>query len=134
MELTVQGFVAGRGEANGQIQNPMPRRPLDLVQLARYTLGSSSHEHEVLELFRTQSGLYLKRLEATETDKAWRDAARTIRGSARCIGAWRVAEIAAAAEMLEGDALAASRGRIVASLQRVIDEANGFIRGLLCDI
>lgn len=131
MELTVQGMVARRAEASGRSGKPMPRRPLDLVQLARYTLGNRSHEQEVLELFRTQSGRYLKRLEAAGNDPAWRDAAGTIKGSAHCIGAWRVADIAAEAETLDGTALTASRDRLLEALRQEIDAANDFIRALL---
>ena len=131
MELTVQGMVARRAEASGRSGKPMPRRPLDLVQLARYTLGDRSHEQEVLELFRTQSGRYLKRLEGTADDAAWQDAAGTIKGSAHCIGAWRIAEIAAEAETLDGAARAASRESILETLSQEIDAANAFIGTLL---
>ncbi len=37
-------------------------RPVDLVHLSRYTLGERALEREVLELFCTQSSIYLERL------------------------------------------------------------------------
>ncbi len=39
-------------------------RPVDLVHLSRYTLGDRALEGEVLELFCTQSPIYLERLRA----------------------------------------------------------------------
>lgn len=133
MELTVEGFVAHSDEAHGRTRRTKSRRPVDLVELARYTLGNRSHEREVLELFCTQSGCCLKRLEAAASDSAWQDVAGTIKGSARCIGAWSVVETAAAAETLEGDALARRRGEIIEKLAREIGKTNAFIRRLLVD-
>ncbi|MGI9384279.1 MAG: Hpt domain-containing protein [Methyloligellaceae bacterium] len=133
MELTVEGFVAQSAEAPGPSRSLKFRRPVDLVELARYTLGNRSHEREVLELFCTQSGCCLKRLEATTSDSEWQKVARTIKGSARCIGAWSVVETAAAAEALEGAVLAARRSEIVETLAQEIGKTNAFIRRLLID-
>ena len=44
---------------------PGPRpasRPVDLVHLSRYTLGDRALEREMLDLFCTQSAVYLERL------------------------------------------------------------------------
>ena len=41
-------------------------RPVDLVHLSRYTLGERALEREVLELFCTQSAIYLERLRAAQ--------------------------------------------------------------------
>ncbi len=133
MELTVESFVVPPAEARGRPYRQAAGRPVDLVHLARYTLGNRSHEHEVLALFRTQSGLCLKRLEEAGSDKAWREAAGTIKGSARCIGAWQVSKTAAAAETLRGIALAACRSEVVEALEHDIGEANAFIERLLSD-
>jgi hypothetical protein len=37
-------------------------RPVDLKHLSRYTLGERALEREILELFCTQSAIYLERL------------------------------------------------------------------------
>jgi HPt (histidine-containing phosphotransfer) domain-containing protein len=110
---------------------PVGERPVDLVHLARYTLGNRSLEQEVLGLFLTQSALYLTRLKDAMDEKTWRDAAHTIKGSARGIGAWHVVASAEAAENLQGDGLKTERERVVAVLEGDIQEANSYIRSLL---
>ena len=76
-------------DTRGRSLQPISRRPVDLVHLARYTLGKRSSEREILHLFRTQANHYLKRLRDAVGDTAWRHAARTIKSSALGIGAWR---------------------------------------------
>jgi len=131
MEHTLDNAHVPSAQASGQFFGPAPGRPVDLVHLARYTLGNTSHEHEVLALFHTQSDIYLKRLETADHERAWQDAAHTIRDSARHIGAWRVAKSAENAEALCGNALAAFRNAALVALQRDVGEANGYIDSLL---
>ena len=133
MELTHNNAHGPSAETGGQFFGPMPERPVDLVHLARYTLGNTSHERVILELFHTQSDIYLKRLETADHERAWQDAAHTIRGSARDIGAWRVAKSAEDAEALSGNAFAALRNAVLGALQRDVGEANGYIDLLLAD-
>lgn len=106
-------------------------RPVDLVHLARYTLGNRGLEREVLELFLTHSVLYLNRLRQAMSDREWRNAAHTIKGSARGIGAWRVAASADLAEKLQGETLKRERAAAVAALESDIGAANGYIASLL---
>ncbi len=108
-------------------------RPVDLVHLARYTLGDRSLEREVLQLFVTQSRLYLERLREAGTPEAWRAAAHTIKGSARGIGAWQIAACAEAAESLPDAAFASGRGEVLAALDAHIGDVNAYIRALLAD-
>jgi len=133
MELTLNNAHGPSAETGGQFFGPVPERPVDLVHLARYTLGNTSHERVILELFHTQSDIYLKRLETADHERAWQDAAHTIRGSARDIGAWRVAKSAEDAEALSGNAFAALRNAVLGALQRDVGEANGYIDLLLAD-
>ncbi len=133
MELTLDNAHVPSAEAGGQVFGPAPKRPVDLVHLARYTLGDTSFEREILALFHTQSDIYLKRLERADHERAWHDAAHTIRDSARDIGAWRVAKSAEDAEALRGNALAALRNAALGALQRDVGEANGYIDTLLAD-
>jgi HPt (histidine-containing phosphotransfer) domain-containing protein len=72
-------------------------RVLDEVHLGRMTLGDRSLEREVLEVFARQTTLMLGRIVGAEPAYA-AAAAHTLKGSARGIGAWRVA---LAAERLE---------------------------------
>src|SRR5436305_13455602 len=78
-------------------------RPVDLVHLARTTLGDRSLEREVLQLFDRQAGMLIARMRSA-APAGIATLAHTLKGSARGIGAWRVAH---AAELLE---LAAASG------------------------
>ena len=108
-------------------------RPVDLVHLARYTMGNRSLEREVLRLFCCQSELYVERLRDAEDSAAWQEAAHTLKGSARGIGAWKVAEFAEKAEIFaqehRGDDAVAS----VDAVAEQVAEANRFIRHILGD-
>jgi HPt (histidine-containing phosphotransfer) domain-containing protein len=70
---------------------------IDDDHLSRMTLGDRSLEREVLEIFARQTVLTLKRVVGAAPARA-AAAAHTLKGSARGIGAWRVAR---AAERLE---------------------------------
>lgn len=127
MEMQVEA-VAIESERSGA---PVSERPVDLVHLARYTLGNRALEREVLELFLTHSVLYLNRLKQAMNEKEWRNAAHTIKGSARGIGAWRVAASANLAEKLQGASLDRDRADVVAALESDIETANSYIASLL---
>lgn len=75
------------------------RKPtaIDENHLGRMTLGDRRLEREVLELFLRQCAIMLDRIVGAEPPLA-AAAAHTLKGSARGIGAWRVAR---AAELLE---------------------------------
>jgi len=120
-------------DAMGGQRESVSMRPVDLVHLARYTMGNRLLEREVLELFLTQSKLYLTRLSEAGDAKAWRDAAHTIKGSARGIGAWQVACCAEEAESLNEAALKNERQGAIDALEINIKETNGYIRSLLSD-
>jgi HPt (histidine-containing phosphotransfer) domain-containing protein len=103
-------------------------RPIDLVHLARTTLGDRALEREVLQLFDRQSSLLIARMR-TAPPAAVAALAHTLKGSARGIGAWRVAR---AAELLE---LAGASGQATADaldgLAAASDEARTVIAELL---
>lgn len=99
-------------------------RPVDLVHLARHTLGNRDLEQEVLRLFVRQSVVFLDRMKAAGDQRLRANAAHTIKGSARGIGAWQVAEHA---EVVEGCDKASS----LQALEGAIDEANAYIISLL---
>lgn len=103
------------------------QRPVDLVHLARHTLGNRELEREVLQIFVRQSAIYLDRIRDARTVTERQMAAHTIKGSARGIGAWHVADLA---EVLENPG--PSNGGVV-ELAEAVKKANGFISGLLDD-
>ena len=92
------------------------RSPIDRAHLARYTLADPRLEREILGLFVAQLPLTLEALRFAASDRDWRVAAHTLKGSARAVGAWQIAEIALEAEKLGGiadqDACFAMIGRI----------------------
>ena len=109
------------------------KRPVDLVHLARYTMGNRALEREVLELFRQQSAVNLSRLQKAPSERAWREAAHTVKGSAKGIGAWNVAITAEEAEQLTGDEFDEQRVAVQDLLEEQIAEANAYIGVLLND-
>ncbi len=126
-------FETADCEGQGQTCGQNFDRPVDLVHLARYTLGNRSLEREVLGLFHTQSEIYLQRLKEADLDKDWADAAHTIKGSARGIGAWQVARSAEAAEALRGEKRKSGSLEVIKELERLIGDANGYIESLLTE-
>jgi HPt (histidine-containing phosphotransfer) domain-containing protein len=74
---------------------------IDLAHLARMTLGDSNLEAEVLGLFQRQAELLLARM-TSAPPAATAAFAHTLKGSARGIGAWRVAAAAQAVEVGSG--------------------------------
>lgn len=80
---------------------PSFERPLDLVHLARQTLGDPDLEAEVLALFVTQSSAMLARIAAAVEAGERQMLAHTFKGSARAVGAWKVAAAAEAVELWE---------------------------------
>jgi HPt (histidine-containing phosphotransfer) domain-containing protein len=77
---------------------------IDQVHLERMTLGDRGLEREVLAIFARQTAMTLERIVGAGPARA-AAAAHTLKGSARGIGAWRVAE---AAERLEQAATSAA--------------------------
>jgi HPt (histidine-containing phosphotransfer) domain-containing protein len=104
-------------------------RPIDLVHLARMTLGERSLEREVLQLFDRQATIMIARMRAAPA-AAVPSLAHTLKGSARAIGACRVARAAEAIEFTD-TADAADFARALAVLGTAIDEARAFIADVL---
>ncbi len=103
--------------------------PIDRAHLARYTFGSLPLELEVLGLFAEQAPETLGMLATAEPGKPWRDAAHTLKGSARAVGAWRIADAAERAEELDGQCPAAREGAIEQLIQ-AIEEAIQYVDSL----
>jgi HPt (histidine-containing phosphotransfer) domain-containing protein len=101
-------------------------RPIDLVHLARMTLGERSLEREVLQLFDRQSTLLLARMRSA-APAGILTLAHTLKGSARGIGAWRVARAAEALEVAD----AANAGAALDALDSATTEARALIAELL---
>lgn len=116
--------------AGGQSKSRAPERsPIDRLHLARYTLGNLELEIEILGLFARQAPETLAQLRAAKTEKAWRDAAHTLKGSARAVGAGRVGDCAARAETL-GPADETVRRAAIEALGAALEDATIYIDGL----
>ena len=101
-------------------------RPIDLVHLARMTLGDRSLEREVLQLFDRQSALLIARMRNAAPDGVV-IIAHTMKGSARGIGAWRVARAAEAVELAGSSEI----GTALECLAAAAEEARAVIADLL---
>jgi HPt (histidine-containing phosphotransfer) domain-containing protein len=101
---------------------------LDEHHLRRMTLGDQSLEREVLQVFTRQITLLLERIACAEPAHA-AAAAHTLKGSARGLGAWRVAE---AAEQLEQAVTAVDDlSEAIAELEVASNEVRGAIEARL---
>jgi len=105
-------------------------RPIDLVHLARMTLGDRSLEREVLALFDRQAGMLLMRIQQAAR-AGISAAAHTLKGSARGIGAWRVARAAEAVELAAGSAAERELEAAIARLDAAATETRALIADLL---
>ncbi len=101
--------------------------PVDLKHLRRYTLGDIALEKEVLGLFLAQLPQTIAALSHAETDRDWRIAAHTLKGSGRAIGAWRLARLAEQAERVLGVKNRVTCGEAVARIEEAAQEARSFI-------
>jgi HPt (histidine-containing phosphotransfer) domain-containing protein len=101
--------------------------PIDHAHLARYTFGNRALEIEVLKLFAEQAPTYLEQLGSAKTEKAWRDAAHTLKGSARAVGAFAVALASERAEALKASTDVELRRRAVAEVADALTEVCGYI-------
>jgi HPt (histidine-containing phosphotransfer) domain-containing protein len=108
--------------------------PLDLKHLGRFTLGNVALEAEVLGMFADHLTVYLGALANAESDKAWRDAAHTLKGAAWAIGAWKLGMAAEGAERVKVDAAAAEvRALALSAIAGAAAEVEAFIRAHLAD-
>ena len=84
----------------------MARRDLsgavDFAYLERYAAHDQALVDEVLGLFREQAEMWLKLLDPSAPENAWRDAAHSLKGSALGVGAFALADECEAAEQATG--------------------------------
>ena len=127
--------VAAGSVAAGRAKATAVRTAIDHDHLARYTLGNRDLEIEVLELFAGEAPRTLARLRmAAEADvvppRDWQLASHTLKGSARAVGAWKVASAAEAAERDSLDDRSSLLAH-VAGLEEAVGEVTGYIAGLM---
>ena len=123
MALSSTSVAEGQPSSRASLE-----RPIDLVHLSRMTLGDRGLEREVLALFDRQATVLVSRMRSA-SPVAVTSVAHTLKGSARGVGAWRVAAAAEAVEVAasgEGDLSAA-----ITRLAAVAEEARAVIAELL---
>ena len=123
MALPSTSVAAGQASSRASLE-----RPIDLVHLSRMTLGDRGLEREVLALFDRQTTVLVSRMRSASPASV-PSVAHTLKGSARGVGAWRVAAAAEAVEVAasgEGDLSAA-----ITRLAAVAEEARAVIAELL---
>ena len=95
---------------------------LDFTHLARQTLGDSVLEREILQLFRRQSTTLLEGIDNPLSRERQVVAAHTLKGSARAVGAWRVADAAGSVEACPDEGALAVLRECVEDVNAAIDE------------
>lgn len=103
--------------------------PIDREHLTRMTLGERSLEREVLALFNRQAEILIARMRQSAPAVA-AAAAHTLKGSARGIGAWRVAHAAEAVELAAPGPVAEFKSAL-AALGEAVEETKVAIADLL---
>ena len=93
---------------------------LDRAHFDHMTGGDAALQAEILDLFKGQAASWS---EALASNDNWRSAAHTIKGSARGIGFWQLADACAAAEQAAPGDLNAALGRVREALTCALDEA-----------
>ena len=97
-------------------------KPIDLQHLDRYTGGERSLDEEILKLFERQCHEMTAQMDQivgkTSDVKAWREISHTLKGAARGVGAFPLADAAAEAEKSATDPTAA-----IAALQKIKAQA-----------
>lgn len=81
---------------------------IDIEHLNRYTGGDPGLNEEILKLFGDQCVMMLRQLEDVAqsegpASKSWRELTHTLKGAARGVGAFGLADIAAEAEKIPAD-------------------------------
>lgn len=102
---------------------PSKERPIDLVHLARQTMGDKALETEILQMFARQARCLVQEI-ATAEAATVAALSHRLKGSANAVGAFKVAATAQRLEAEPGDVAA------MAALHSSIIEAENFITGL----
>ncbi len=104
---------------------------IDLAHLVVFTDGNAALEKELAELFRVSAARYLGAMRDAPDDRSWQDAAHSLKGSARGLGAGEVARVAAFAETLLGRASHARRQAILGELEAACERVQDFFERYL---
>ncbi|WP_223612938.1 Hpt domain-containing protein [Phyllobacterium calauticae] len=107
----------------GETSKPSRKRPIDLVHLTRETFGNRALETEILSLFSRQISGIVNRLSQANADERVR-LAKSLKGSARAVGAFRVADLAESIEQSPGNT------KLLSELHPEIDDVRDYIAAI----
>jgi HPt (histidine-containing phosphotransfer) domain-containing protein len=126
---TMTDMVKSSGTSIKMVPSPAAAPPaIDMEHLSHMTLGERGLEIEVLRLFERQADLLLARMREVGPEGV-ATLAHTLSGSAKGIGAWRVAAAAEATECAVKQSTPLDPA--MAGLAASVDEARRAIAGLL---
>jgi hypothetical protein len=105
------------------------QRPIDLVHLAKQTLGDSALECEVLRMFdQFATGTFARIEQSTSSDELLSHLS-SLRGAAAGVGAWAIADLAETAEAeIAGGTVNPER---IDDIEMALNETGAFIAELL---
>lgn len=110
----------------GHAENAAQSHPalLDDAHLATITGGDTALALDVLNIFSDNASAYVRKLREAQSSDDWHDAAHTLKGSARGIGAWQLADLCERAEKLSSKGGPADRsialGDISCAVSKVV--------------
>ena len=110
------------------------RSAVDLGHLARYTGGDEEINAEILRLFDLQISEMVGRLQAILDScdtKSWKEITHTLKGAARGIGAFDMADAAAFAEPIDPIRDRGNASVAIAALKGRSDAVRSFIKTYL---
>jgi HPt (histidine-containing phosphotransfer) domain-containing protein len=102
--------------------------PVDIAHLRRYTFGDQALEREILSLFVMQLPETMGILRSADSQKDWKVATHTLKGSCRAVGAFRLGDIAQEAESLTFSAHSEACKDAIVRIEEAASEACAFLR------
>ncbi len=107
---------------------------VDLGHLARYTGGDDAINAEVLRLFDAQTSEIVGRLRAildARDTKSWKEVTHTLKGAARGIGAFKLADAAAFAEPIDPVKDRGNASLAIKAMENSAEAVQSFIKSYL---
>jgi len=127
------GQVGNMGQAASTYQTidggPLP---IDLEYLSQNTANDPELTRAVLQIFCDQADTYLAAMATAADVGAWQDAAHTMKGASRAVGAREVAQLAEDAEAL-ADLDTPDRATMLDQLEAAMARAKRYAEQLLED-
>lgn len=100
---------------------------IDLAHLGIYTQGDAALERELFQLFGGSARSYVDAMRRAEDHEAWRQAAHGLKGAARSIGAFGVADLAERAEEADEPVGSDEAAGYLSDLEAALDQVDRFI-------